>query len=83
MAASTVIHKLKATFARHGIPDIVTSNNVPQYKCKEFEAFGSAWEFTHLTISPHYPQSNDLPEKSMQIAKSLIKKAKADHTSHI
>lgn len=34
--ASTVIHKLKAAFARHGIAETVISDNGPQYKCKEF-----------------------------------------------
>lgn len=77
--ASAVIHKLKAAFARHGIPETVVSDNGPQYKCKEFETFAKTWEFTHITTSPHYPQSNGLAEKSVQIAKSLLKKASADH----
>lgn len=77
--ATAVIHKLKANFARHGIPQIVVSDNGPQYKCKEFETFANMWEFKHITSSPHYPQSNGLAEKSVQIAKSLLEKAKADH----
>ena len=76
--ASAVIHKLKATFSRHGIPETLISDNGPQYKCKEFEDFANAWEFTHTTTSPHYPQSNGLAEKAVQIAKTLMNKAKAD-----
>ena len=76
--ASAVIHKLKAAFARHGIPETVISDNGPQYKCREFEAFADKWEFTHITSSPHYPQSNGLAEKSVQIAKLLMEKAKSD-----
>ena len=76
--ASAVIHKMKATFARHGVPETVISDNGPQYSCKEFQAFASAWEFTHVTTSPHYPQSNGLAEKTVQISKSLMEKAKAD-----
>ena len=76
--ASAVIHKLKATFARHGIPETVISDKGPQYKCREFEAFANKWVFTHITSSPHYPQSNGLSEKSVQIAKLLMEKAKID-----
>lgn len=76
--ASAIILKLKAAFARHGIPETVVSDNGPQYKCEEFEDFANKWEFTHITTSPHYPQSNGLAEKSVQIAKTLLEKAKAD-----
>lgn len=69
---------MKATFARHAVPETVISNNGPQYSCKEFQTFASTWEFTHVTTSLHYPQSNGLAEKTVQIAKSLMEKAKAD-----
>uniref|UniRef100_A0A674EBM2 Gypsy retrotransposon integrase-like protein 1 n=1 Tax=Salmo trutta TaxID=8032 RepID=A0A674EBM2_SALTR len=76
--SAAVIHKLKAAFARHGIVETLISDNGPCYKSNEFESFTKAWEFTHVTTSPHYPQSNGLAEKSVQIAKSLMDKAKAD-----
>uniref|UniRef100_A0A8K9X092 Gypsy retrotransposon integrase-like protein 1 n=1 Tax=Oncorhynchus mykiss TaxID=8022 RepID=A0A8K9X092_ONCMY len=76
--SAAVIHKLKAAFARHGIVETLISDNGPCYKSNEFESFTKAWEFTHVTTSPHYCQSNGLAEKSVQIAKSLIDKAKAD-----
>ena len=74
--SAAVIHKLKASFARHGIVETLISDNGP--KSNEFESFTKAWEFTHVMKSPHYPQSNGLAEKSVQIAKSLMDKAKAD-----
>ena len=64
-----MIHKLKAAFARHGIVETLISDNGPCYKSNEFESFTKAWEFTHVTTSPHYPQSNGLAEKSVQIAR--------------
>ena len=37
--AATVIHKMKAIFARHGIPQQVISDNGPQYSSEEFLQF--------------------------------------------
>ncbi len=42
--SSTVINKLKAHFARQGIPDIVFSDNGPQYMSKELQQFSRLWE---------------------------------------
>ncbi|KAK7938626.1 hypothetical protein WMY93_001952 [Mugilogobius chulae] len=77
--ASAVIAKLKAAFARHGIPERVISDNGPCYSAAEFEHFAKMWEFTHITTSPRYPQSNGLAEKTVQTAKRILDKAKADH----
>ncbi|RXN07244.1 sec1 family domain-containing 2-like protein [Labeo rohita] len=76
--AATVISKLKVIFARHGIPEKFVSDNGPQYRGKEFEDFAKTWGFAHTTASPHYPQSNGLAEKTVQIAKSILTKAKMD-----
>lgn len=76
--SAAVIHKLKAAFARHGIPETIVSDNGPQYKSREFEMFAKAWEFTHITSSPHYPQSNGLAERTVKTAKTIMDKAKAD-----
>ncbi len=62
--SSSIIHKLKAAFARHGIPEVVVSDNGPQYVSKEFESFSQSWEFKHTTANPHYPQSNGLAERT-------------------
>lgn len=41
--SSTVINKMKAHFARQGIPDMVFSDNGPQYTSKEFQQFSRLW----------------------------------------
>lgn len=53
--STTVIHKLKAHFARHGIPDVVILDNDPQYASEEFKRFSRQWEFKYMTSSPAYP----------------------------
>ena len=75
---STVTHKLKAIFARHGIPVTVVSDNGPQYASAEFAQFAKGWGFQHVTSSPQYPQSNWLAEKTVQTVKRLLDKAKAN-----
>lgn len=80
LTSTTVIKKLKATFARHGIPQTVVSDNGPCYSSQEFRAFAHAWDFEHITSSPLYPQSNGLAEKAVQIAKALMDKARAQNT---
>lgn len=74
----TVIRKLKAHFARQGIPDIVVSDNGPQYTSQEFKRFSRLWEFKHRTSSPGYAQSNGKAESAVKTAKALMRKAAMD-----
>ena len=71
--AVTVIRKLKQAFARHGVPQIVVSDNGPQFSSKEFQCFANEWQFAHATSSPRNPQSNGRVEGAVKAAKSLIK----------
>lgn len=71
-----VIIALKSMFARHGIPDIVMSDNGPQFASEEFAQFGKTWEFKHTTSSPGFPQSNGQSERAIQSVKNLLKKAR-------
>ncbi|KAL7873908.1 hypothetical protein SRHO_G00048780 [Serrasalmus rhombeus] len=76
--SAIVISHLKSQFARHGIPDIVISDNGPQFISREFQTFATQWEFCHKTTSPHHAQSNGMAERGVQTVKLLLKKAKAD-----
>ena len=71
---------MKATFARHGIPDIVHSDNRPYYSSQEFADFKNKWGFKHITSSPHFPSSNVLVEKAVQTVKNIISQLKAKQT---
>ncbi len=75
----TVIRHIKSLFARHGIPEVVISDNGPQYTAEEFTQFTKSWGFKHQTSSPMYPQSNGLAERTVQTVKNLLKKAKASN----
>ncbi|KAL8609510.1 hypothetical protein ACOMHN_009412 [Nucella lapillus] len=56
--AEVTINKLKNVFSRHGIPDIIITDNGPQFASSAFTSFARTWGFDHVTSSPHYPQSN-------------------------
>ncbi|XP_038138952.1 uncharacterized protein K02A2.6-like [Cyprinodon tularosa] len=60
-----------------GIPDIVISDNGPQYASLEFQHFSQKWGFEHRTSSPGYPQSNGKAESAVKTAKRLMLKAAA------
>lgn len=75
--SSTVIRKLKAHFARQGVPFTLFSDNGPQYTSQEFRRFSQLWELEHKTSSPGYPQSNGKAESAAKVAKKLMLKAKA------
>ena len=73
--ADEVITKIKAHFARHGIPSQVMTDNGPPFNSLKFDNFALLYEFEHLTSSPRYPQSNGKAESAVKIAGSLIKRA--------
>lgn len=77
MKSNTVIRKLKAHFARQGVPYRLFSDNGPQHTPQEFRCFSQLWEFEHKTSSPGYPQSNGEAESAVKVVKTLMRKAKA------
>ena len=72
-----VIHTTKAAFSRHGIPEIVVSDNGSQYTSKYYQPFARDWQFQHRTSSPRYARFNGLAESSVKVLKNLIKKCKS------
>ena len=70
--SNSTISVLKAIFARYGIPEVLRSDNGPQYQSQEFIAFSKAYNFIHVTSSPLYPQSNGQVERAVQTLKNLL-----------
>ncbi len=68
----TVISVLKTMFARHGILEVVRSDNGPQYSSHKFAVFADSYGFQHCTSSPHFPQSNGQAERTVQTVKRLM-----------
>ena len=74
MTSKTIVQKLKKLFAMHGIPRVLVSDNGRQFVSAEFKEFEERWQFTHVTSSPLYPQSNGLAERAVRSAKMLLEK---------
>ena len=72
---SAVIKAMKSIFSRHGIPDMVQSDNGPQFDCQEFNTFANSFGFRHQTSSPRFPQSNGLVERAVKTTKKLLWKS--------
>lgn len=73
MTEGVIILKMKELFSRYGIPEIVRSDNGPQFQ-NEFRKFSLEYDFKHITSSPYFPKSNGCVEAAVKCAKSLIKK---------
>ena len=71
-SSTSVIPALKSIFARHGIPEVLISDNGPPYNSSEMKAFASSYDFQHITSSPYYPQSNGQAERSVKTVKTLL-----------
>ena len=74
--ASTCVCELNSQFPRNGIPDVVISDNGPQFTSSEFAQFGREWGFEHKTSSPGHQQAFVQAESAVKTAKSIFRKAK-------
>ena len=78
MSVQHVAEQSKSIFSEYGWPDTVVSDNGPCYTAELFTNLMSKYAVNHITSSPHYPQSNGLAEKFVQIVKNLFHKAEEE-----
>ena len=71
--STSVVTALHAIFSIHGIPSTFMSDNGPQFDSGEIREFAKSYNFTHVTSSPHYPQSNGLAERMVRTVKGLLR----------
>ena len=69
ITTTAVSRTLKALFARYGVPDVLVTDNGPQFASAEFVSFAKRWGFQHVTSSPHCPQSNGRVENVVKTVK--------------
>ena len=78
MTGQHIADHFKQIFAEYGWPDTIVSDNGPCYTSEIFKGLMKEYQVNHITSSPHYPQSNGLAEKYVQIVKNLFHKAKEE-----
>ena len=71
--------ELKRIFSRHGIPDILFSENGLQFDSREFTTFSTDWQLQHITSSPRYPHSNGEVERAVQTKKTVLNKSSDEY----
>ena len=73
--AATIVMKSCVQFSRHGIPEVLLSDNGPQFVSVEFSSFCESYHIDHWTSLPYWTQGNGKAEAAVNFAKSLLKKS--------
>ena len=73
---SATIQCLRSIFATFGLPEVLVSDNGPNFVSAEFEDFLLKNGVKHTTSAPYHPASNGLAERAVQTVKKGLKKMK-------
>ena len=75
-SAEVTIEKIRATFATLGLPQILVTDNGPQFISEQFAQFAKNNGIKHVTSSPYHPSTNGLAERTVQTFKEGIRRQK-------
>ena len=78
MTGLHVANQCKLIFSENGWPETLISDNGPCNTSQAPTSVLQSYNVNYITSSPHYPQSNGLAEKYVQIVESLFYKAKEE-----
>ncbi len=78
--AAKTIGFMKEIFSEHGVPELLRTDNGPQYSADNFAVFCETWQIKHQTSSPGFPQSNGFAEAMVKIVKGTLQRAKESGT---
>ena len=71
-----IVNHFKLICSEYGWPETLVSDNGPCYTLEICTNLMVEYNVNYITSFPHYPQSNGLAEKYVQIVKKLFHKAK-------
>ena len=78
--STTTDCKLREIFAaQHGLPEILVSDNAPNFTSEEFETVMRKNGIVHITSAPYHPASIGLAERAVKTVKSGITKSAGDN----
>lgn len=72
--AQSLLNSCAATFALHGLPVQIVTDNGPPFNSAVFASYCEQHSISHVTSSPYYPRSNGMAERGVQEAKKLMNK---------
>ena len=82
-SASQTIDKLRTTFAAHGLPVTLVSDNGASFSSKNFEDFMKANGIIHCRVPPYHLSSNRLAENMVKSLKQSLSKANKNDSIEI
>lgn len=74
ITSDATIEKLQGSFAVHGLPDTLVTDNGPSFTSECFAQFTAVNGIVHLTSAPFHPASNGLAERTVQTFKNSMRK---------
>ena len=69
------IEKMRSTFATHGLPEMLVTDNGSAFTSQEFTDFLRKNGIRHVTSAPYHPATNGLAERAVQTFKATMMKA--------
>ena len=69
--ASKVISSLEEIFARHGLPESLTSDNAPQFIATEFSEYMEQQGIRHHRVTAKWPKANGVEHQNSSLLKRL------------
>lgn len=76
--APIIINRLEHIFSQFGYPEVITSDNGPQFISHEFKSFLQTCGIKHRLITPYWPAANATVERFNKTLGNALKAAHAE-----
>ncbi|XP_058023860.1 uncharacterized protein K02A2.6-like [Ahaetulla prasina] len=70
--ADSIIKVLDKLFSTHGLPDVLVTDNDPQFFAAAFQLFLARLGIRHAPTAPFHPAANGLAERAVRSAKDAL-----------
>ena len=77
--ANTIVSKLRKLFCRYGAPEVLVTDNGPQFISTEMKTLLQEFNICHRKVTPYHPAANGEVERFNRTLKKFIQAAIAEH----
>lgn len=70
--SEAIVKVLEGLLATHGLPDLLVTDNGPQFTAAPFQMFLAKLGICHATTAPYHPAANGLAERAVRSAKEAL-----------